>query len=320
MMTKEKCTQHATEFKSLWTSDKASEITEAICATYQDHQGINHIDEENLPQSKHVLKSLELLTEIIFPGYTGKYSLHRAGLTYSVGNLVNEVRRTLTNQITRAFAYRCKMDCCEGCNCMQLAEEAVIRLLCKLPDIRETLKKDVQAALDGDPATASPDEIVISYPGMKTITIQRLAHELYHSKVPLIPRIMTEFAHAETGIDIHPGAHIGESFFIDHGTGVVIGETCKIGENVKIYQGVTLGALSFPKDACGKLIKGAKRHPDIEDDVTIYAGATILGNITIGKGSIIGGNVWLTESVPEGTKITIAPPDLSIKTRSSSMK
>ena len=159
------------------------------------------------------------------------------------------------------------------------------------------------SALDGDPAARSLDEIILSYPGVKAITIQRLAHILYVEKVPLIPRIMTEYAHRITAIDIHPGATIGEGVFIDHGTGVVIGETATIGSNVKIYQGVTLGAHSFPKDACGKIIKGAKRHPNIEDGVTIYAGATILGNITIGANSVVGGNVWLTESVPPGTSL-----------------
>jgi serine O-acetyltransferase len=195
-----------------------------------------------------------------------------------------------------------------------MAEGATKHLLDKLSEIRETMKLDVIAALEGDPAARNLDEIVLSYPGIKAITIQRIAHELYLKNVPLIPRMMGEYAHRITGIDIHPGAKLGKSIFIDHGTGVVIGETSVIGDNVKIYQGVTLGALSFPKDACGKIIKGAKRHPTIEDDVTIYSGATILGNIIIGKGSLIGGNVWLTESVEPGTRVTISPPDLKIKT------
>jgi len=175
------------------------------------------------------------------------------------------------------------------------------------------MKLDVAAAFDGDPAAKSLDEIILSYPGIKAITIQRIAHVLYHQNVPLIPRMLCEYAHRVTGIDIHPGAHLGKAMFIDHGTGVVIGETSKIGDNVKIYQGVTLGALSFPKNACGEIIKGAKRHPTIEGNVTIYAGATILGNVVIGKDSIIGGNVWLTESVEPGTKVTIPNPQLTIK-------
>ena len=183
----------------------------------------------------------------------------------------------------------------------------------KLPMVREMLEYDVQAAFDGDPAAKSLDEIIFSYPCLVAISIYRLAHELFEQGIPLIPRMMTEYAHSITGIDIHPGARIGKSFFIDHGTGVVIGETCEIGNNVKLYQGVTLGALSFPKDERGKIIRGVKRHPTIEDDVTIYAGATILGGQTIiGKGSVVGGNVWLTHSIPPYTKVTIEEPRLRI--------
>jgi serine O-acetyltransferase len=177
------------------------------------------------------------------------------------------------------------------------------------------MKLDVRAAYDGDPAAKSFDEIILSYPGIKAITIQRFAHILYLENVPLIPRMLCEYAHSTTGIDIHPGACLGEAVFIDHGTGVVIGETAVLGDNVKLYQGVTLGALSFPKDACGKIIKGAKRHPTLENDVTVYAGATILGDVVIGEGSVIGGNVWLTESCVAGSKIIIQPPDLTIRTK-----
>ncbi|MBT7298818.1 MAG: serine acetyltransferase, partial [Victivallales bacterium] len=239
----------------------------------------------------------------------------RAGLEFVVGDLVNEVFETLCPQVRRALAYRCLVECCEGCDCTTQAEEAVLALFEELPRLRDMLKEDVAAALDGDPAAHSSDEVIISYPGLKAIAVQRIAHILYVAKIPLIPRVMGEYAHTETGIDIHPGATIGRAFFIDHGTGVVIGETAVIGDSVKLYQGITLGALSFPKDACGKLIKGAKRHPNIEDNVTIYAGATILGDITVGSGSVIGGNVWLTETVPPNTKITIAPPNLSIRQR-----
>ena len=191
------------------------------------------------------------------------------------------------------------------------AKEIVAAFLARLPDVRRLVETDVDAAYDGDPAAKTLDEIVLSYPGVKALTIHRLAHCLHEKKVPLIPRMMSEYAHRITGIDIHPGAKIGRAFFIDHGTGVVIGETAEIGDNVKLYQGVTLGALSFPKDACGMIIKGAKRHPTIEDNVTIYAGATILGAVVIGKGSVIGGNVWLTHSTEPGTRITIAKPDLT---------
>lgn len=298
-----------------WSASVAVDITRAICATYEDEKGISHIDGGNMPERDAVVAILEKMLEIVFPGYTGRHPVTRAAIEFTIGDLVNTVYQDLAEQVRRAYAYRCVQECCAGCDCVQQADDAVIGLLRRLPDIRNLLKTDVQAALDGDPATRSTDEIIIAYPGLKAIAVQRLAHELYLAHVPLIPRVMGEHAHTITGIDINPGATIGKSFFIDHGTGVVIGETAVLGDNVKIYQGVTLGALSFPKDACGRLIKGAKRHPNIEDNVTIYAGATILGDITVGHDSVVGGNVWLTESVEPYSKIAIAKPDLSIKQR-----
>ncbi|MBN2451533.1 MAG: serine acetyltransferase [Lentisphaeria bacterium] len=268
-----------------------------------------------MPERDAVISVLETFLEVLFPGYSGLRPVSRAAIGFVIGDMVNRIYRDLTEQVRRAYGYRCTLECCEGCDCVRMAHEAVLGLLQRLPDIRRVLKTDVQAALDGDPATNSSDEIIIAYPGLKAIAIQRVAHELYVAKVPLIPRVMGEFAHTVTGIDIHPGATIGGSFFIDHGTGVVIGETAVIGDSVKIYQGVTLGALSFPKDACGRLIKGAKRHPNIEDNVTIYAGATILGDITVGHDSVVGGNVWLTESVAPHSRVTIADPDLTITQR-----
>jgi serine O-acetyltransferase len=299
----------------LWTEAKAGEILESVCATYQDDRGINHIDGTNMPQRDGVLDVLETILEVLFPGYTGRHRCHRQGLRFIIGHHLEYIYRGLREQVERALAYECHTDECELRECSRMAEESVVGLLEKLPDIRETLKTDAQAALDGDPAARSTDEIVIAYPGLRAVAIHRVAHELYKAKIPLIPRVMGEHAHSITGIDIHPGATIGESFFIDHGTGVVIGETAIIGDNVKLYQGVTLGALSFPKDECGKLIKGAKRHPNIEHDVTVYSGATILGDITVGHHSVVGGNVWVTESLDPHTKVTIAPPELSIRTR-----
>jgi len=202
------------------------------------------------------------------------------------------------------------MENCSTGDCRALAEDATLYLLTQLPKIRDLLKGDVGAAFDGDPAAKSYEEIVISYPCIMAIATYRIAHELYLRQIPLIPRIMSECAHSRTGIDIHPGATIGRNFFIDHGTGVVIGETTIIGENVKIYQGTTLGAMSFPKDERGRIIKGTKRHPTIEDNVTIYAEATILGDVTIGKGAIIGGNVWVKQSVPAGFTVVTANADL----------
>ncbi len=198
----------------------------------------------------------------------------------------------------------------------EMSRVKTMKFLQRIPHLREMLAGDVQAAYDGDPAAINTDEVLLAYPGMLAITVYRVAHELWKLEVPLIPRIMTEHAHGWTGIDIHPGAQIGKNFFIDHGTGVVIGETTQIGENVKIYQGVTLGALSFPKDERGRLIRGTKRHPTIENDVTIYANATILGGTTvIGQGSTIGGNVFITSSVPPGCMVSLKSPELKFRNR-----
>lgn len=292
-------------------------LVDKIYVTYEDQKGINHIEGFNLPSEKEVLEILHDLLEIVFPGFFGRKNYSIASIRYNIGEILSRIQLELWNSISRAFRYNCHLNECENCDVPKMTEKAVEKLLNSIPDLRETMKLDVDAAYAGDPAAKSLDEIILSYPGIKAITIQRLSHILYEEKVPLMPRLMCEYAHSATGIDIHPGATLGQGMFIDHGTGVVIGETAVIGDNVKIYQGVTLGALSFPKDACGMIIKGAKRHPTIEDDVTIYAGSTILGNIVIGEGSIIGGNVWLTESVPPKTKITIAPPNQHIKTKGS---
>ena len=283
-----------------------------ICETYSDGNGINHHEGCNLPRESEVLHILQNLLEIIFPGFADRVPQSTANLKYMVGEILACCREELCDTVARAFRCNCQVFNRPGCSCMDAAADAVTYLLNTIPEIRTLVKQDVQAAFDGDPAAKTLDEIVLSYPGVKALTIHRLAHCLYEKKVPLIPRMMSEYAHRITGIDIHPGATIGRSVFIDHGTGVVIGETAEIGSGVKIYQGVTLGALSFPKDSLGKIIKGNKRHPTIEDDVTIYAGATILGAVTIGKGSVIGGNVWITENVEPGTRISIAPPQLTI--------
>ena len=286
-----------------------------ICETYNDRRGINHIEGFNLPSETEVMEILNDLLEVIFPGYTGRRRMSIHSVRYNVGEIITKVYSNLTDQIARAFRYNCEMNNCKDCDIPKISEEACRHLVFKLPEIREDLKLDVMAAFDGDPAAKSLDEIVLSYPGIKAISIHRISHELYFKNVPLIPRMMSEHAHRITGIDIHPGAKLGKSVFIDHGTGVVIGETAEIGDGAKIYQGVTLGALSFPKDACGKIIKGAKRHPTIGKNVTLYAGATVLGNILVGEGSTIGGNVWLTESVEPGTIVTMSPPELKIRTK-----
>jgi len=296
--------------KNKLTSRKMEKLISEITHTYKGDSGINFIDASNLPHRQKILEILDLLTEVLFPGYTGKRTVTKSNINFILGDILCQVYTELSEQIERAYQYQCRMKKCDGSDCRTMAENVTQHLLIQLPRIRELLKGDVGAAFDGDPAAKSFEEIVISYPCIMAIATYRIAHELYLKEVPLIPRIMSECAHSKTGIDIHPGAKIGKNFFIDHGTGVVIGETTVIGENVKIYQGTTLGAMSFPKDERGRIIKGGKRHPTIEDNVTIYAEATILGNVTIGAGTIIGGNVWIKESVPAGVTVTVANTDL----------
>jgi len=296
--------------KARLTDQKIKDIVDEITQTYKGDSGINFIDVSNLPVRDKILEVLDLLTEILFPGYTGKRSVKKSNLDFIVIDILYHVYSELTEQIERAYKYQCRMQDCDTGDCRGMAEDATLHLLTQLPKIRQLLKGDVGAAFDGDPAAKSYEEIVISYPCITAIATYRIAHELYLRQIPLIPRIMSECAHSKTGIDIHPGATINRNFFIDHGTGVVIGETTIIGDNVKIYQGTTLGAMSFPKDERGRIIKGQKRHPTIEDDVTIYAEATILGDVTIGKGAIIGGNVWVKQSVPAGFAVTTANADL----------
>ncbi len=291
-------------------SKKIENLVGEITRTFKGDSGINFIEASNLPVRDKIVGVLDLFTELLFPGYTGKRTVTKSNIDYVVIDILYHVYTELTEQIERAYKYRCRMESCDTGDCRAMAEDAAEHLLARLPEIREMLKGDVGAAFDGDPAAKSYEEIVISYPCITAIATYRVAHELYLKEVPLIPRIMTECAHAKTGIDIHPGAKIGKNFFIDHGTGVVIGETTVIGDNVKIYQGVTLGALSFPKDERGKIIKGGKRHPTIEDNVIIYAEATILGDVVIGKNAVIGGNVWIKESVPAGVAVTTPKADL----------
>jgi serine O-acetyltransferase len=296
--------------KAKLTNKKIENLVGKITKTYKGDTGINFIDATNLPVRDKILDILDLLMEVLFPGYTGKRTVTKSNINYIIIDILYHVYTELSEQIERAYKYRCRMENCDTGDCRQMARTAADYLLTRLPDIRQLLKGDVGAAFDGDPAAKSYEEIVLSYPCIIAIATYRIAHELYIKQVPLIPRIMTECAHAQTGIDIHPGAKIGKNFFIDHGTGVVIGETTVIGDNVKIYQGATLGALSFPKDERGNIIKGGKRHPTIKDNVTIYAEATILGDVVIGKDAVIGGNVWIKQSVPPGVTVTTPNPDL----------
>ncbi len=282
-------------------------IADKLLETYRGDAGINFIDTVNLPMREKILYVLELLIEIIFPGYTGTRHITGSNVRFVIGDLLCQVQTELSEQIERALRHECRLKECPGCNCHEMAEQVTMQLIERLPAIRNVLKTDIKAAYDGDPAAHSYEEIVLAYPGLRAITIHRIAHQLHICNVPLIPRLMSEHAHHETGIDIHPGATIGESFMIDHGTGVVIGETSVIGKNVKLYQGVTLGATAPAK---GQSLKGIKRHPTIEDNVVIYAAATILGDVTIGKGAIIGGNVWIKDSVPPHTIVSLSSPQL----------
>jgi len=303
----------------LWKKTKLKALTHRLVRSYEKKQGINQIDGLNLPNSDNVVEIIHDFFKIIFPGFVGPETITSTGVSYYVGNLLEGLFDKLFLQINRALEYQCprKDDpSCRQCDCGNMAYTVTVKLLEKIPEIREMLKADVQAAYEGDPAAKSVDEIIVSYPFIKAITVQRIAHVLYENQVPLIPRIMGEWAHKETGIDIHPGAQIGRSFFIDHGTGVVIGETTVIGNHVKIYQGVTLGALSFPKDERGRIIKGTKRHPTLEDNVTVYANATILGgNTTIGKNVVISGNTWVISSVKTGVLVSNPESKLVFKNK-----
>ena len=299
--------------KNKLNNKKIEELVEKIAQTYEGDSGINFIDVANLPVRDKIIEVLDLLVELLFPGYTGKRTVTRDNIKFVIIDILCHVYTELSEQIYKGYKYRCRMEKCDSSGCRATAADATEHLLSQLPAIRELLKGDVIAAFDGDPAAKSYEEVVVSYPCVIAIATYRIAHELFLKEVPLIPRIMTEYAHSKTGIDIHAGAKIGRSFFIDHGTGVVIGETTVIGDNVKIYQGTTLGAMSFPKDERGRIIKGQKRHPTIEDKVTIYAEATILGDIVIGKGAVVGGNVWLKEPVPPGVTVAMAEGDLVYK-------
>ncbi len=258
---------------------------------------------QSLP-SKEIISSItEDLRGVFFPGYSGNPELNTANNAYYIGATLERVQRNLAEQVRRGLCFDCQTE--KECPlCEARSRKITMDFIEILPSIQIRLIQDVKAAFTRDPAATGYDEAIFSYPGIHAVTNYRIAHELHRLRVPFIPRIITELAHSQTGIDIHPGAQIGESFFIDHGTGVVIGETSVIGKNVQLFQGVTLGAKSFPLDEHGNPIKGIPRHPILEDDVIIYAGATILGRITIGKGSVIGGNVWVTRDIPANCRIS----------------
>ena len=286
---------------------KLEKSIEHIIKSYEEYGLVNYTKGNNLPNWESIDDILSGLNEVLFPGYREQTELDKNNLSLITGERINRLARELIREVEKSISFALRLgqeNKGSDTDRMQSGSQAAAEIIVdeffeELPNIRAFLAMDLEAAFRGDPAAANPDEVILSYPGFRAITVHRIANFFYLRNVPLIPRIMSEIIHGRTGIDIHPGADIGESFFIDHGTGVVIGETAVIGKNVKIYQGVTLGALSVSKEKAGK-----KRHPTIEDDVTIYANATILGGKTeIGKGSVIGSSVWITESVKPGSKV-----------------
>src|SRR5262245_4164407 len=302
----------ATDFR---LKDQLPKLTQRIVQTYDEVGKINHLGHCPLPNYDEIIAATNDLKEIIFPGFRRREGLHRGNVAYYVGDLVDRLHDRFTQQIGRALRHEAGVtDCDTDQDYEALGQAKTMLFLERLPEIRQTLATDVQAAYDGDPACKSLDEVIFCYPGLEAITVYRLAHVLYELDIPFIPRMMTEWAHSRTGIDIHPGAKIGRHFFIDHGTGVVIGETTDIGEHVKLYQGVTLGALSFKTDDTGNLVRGHKRHPTLEDRVVVYASATILGgNTVIGHDAVIGSSVWLTHSVTPHATVVMETPRLKMR-------
>jgi serine O-acetyltransferase len=288
-----------------------NELVQSIVASYSAEPRTCHINAGYLPNRDVIISVIHELQELLFPGYFGRQNLRSSILEYHVGDLLMSIQEKLAKQIRHVLHPLPLFSAYTSSELERHAEQLMLCFLRTIPQLRQRLATDVQAAFEGDPAASSPDEIIFSYPGLFAITVHRIAHVLYMLKVPLIPRIMAEYAHNQTGIDIHPGATIGDYFFIDHGTGVVIGETVEIGEHVKIYQGVTLGALSTRG---GQSLRGAKRHPTIENEVTVYSGASILGGDTVvGKGVVISSNVFITKSVPPRTRVTVKNPELQYR-------
>lgn len=283
----------------------------ALLESYKKHEIICNIDSDKKLNRAGIIEILDLIRQVLFPGYFELKKLHSGTVAYHLGDLLEEIHYKLTKQVEKALSYTSDEKAFVQRSAGKKAEELVDAFMQRMVWLRDILATDVQAAYEGDPAAFNTDEIIFSYPGVFAITVNRIAHELHILGIPMIPRIMTEYAHNLTGIDIHPGATIGEYFFIDHGTGVVIGETTVIGKCVKIYQGVTLGALSTRG---GQSLRNSKRHPTLEDNVTVYSGASILGGETvIGEGAVIGGNAFLTSSVPPHTRVSIKNPELQFR-------
>lgn len=290
-------------------------LVDAMLTSYRADPRAHHINKRYLPSRDEAVKVVQLLLQLFYPGYFGRQDVHDSDVAYHVGVLLSTLREKLEGQIELCLCYRGEGEDgrADVPRCRNEGRNLTRKFLERLPDIRSMLLEDVQAAFDGDPAALNFDEVILAYPGLLAVTVYRVAHELHTLGVPMMPRIMTEWAHAKTGADIHPGATIGRAFFLDHATGAVVGETTVIGDRVKLYQGVTLGALSIPKDKRGRVIRGTKRHPTVEDDVTIYANATVLGGkTTLGKGSVVGGGVFLTRDVPKGGRVALKATEVEI--------
>ena len=301
-------TERKTSSDAAWMKEVLDDSLPGLLQSYQSAGGLNNRDSDNLPSKRAVAQICEDLLQVLFPGYHDEDAIHHSSVDELTASRMASVIRGLTEQVRKAVRIG-------NPHKPTGKTPPIIRSFCRLlPRVRELLCTDIEAAYDGDPAALRREEIILSYPFIEAIAIQRLAHQLHLLGAPVIPRMMTEWAHGRTGIDIHPGARIGTHFFIDHGTGVVIGETCRIGNNVKLYHGVTLGARSFVKDEEGHIIKGGKRHPDVGDNVTIYPNATVLGGKTfIGSNSTIGGSVFLTQSIPKNSLVIYEEKQLVIR-------
>jgi len=304
----EQCKDDAETITNLY--EAIPSVVQRLASLWNSDDFFGHVGPAPIPSQESVIQVIHQARRILFPGYFTQTRLDAINLEYCIGQETTELFENLSKQIVLSIQHDCfRYD--QPCSkCIELGHETTLQFMQTLPELGIVLATDIRAALEGDPAAKSYDEVIFSYPGLFAVMVYRMAHKLCQLNVPLLPRMMTEYAHSLTGIDIHPGAKIGESFFIDHGTGVVVGETTEIGNQVRLYQGVTLGALALGRDA-GSRFRDKKRHPTIEDDVIIYSNATILGGKTvIGAGSIIGGNVWITDSVPPHTKVILKRPEL----------
>lgn len=302
------------------TEDELAPLVEALLESYRESHRTHHIGRRALPSRSECIEIVELLLQVFYPGYFGRQDLAASDVGYHVGVALSTLREKLSRQIELALCWdeeRLHLDGQKAeAPCRNACRGVALAFLGRLPAVRTTLIADVEAAFEGDPAASSFDEIILAYPGLLAVTVYRVAHELHLLGVPLLPRIMTEWAHTQTGADIHPGAVIGPRFFIDHATGVVIGATSHIGSDVRLYQGVSLGALSVQRGPGGRVMRGVKRHPTVDDGVTIYANATVLGGSTIlGKSSTVGGSVFVTESIPPNSRVAVKPPELQVAQR-----